>query len=417
MNPRIKLFKNKWQVPWHLASAYIPAGLLLGAYAMPNRPFIGVHTALIYWLFATLSLGALGKMRLLTGGLGLMAILGVGIYDCFLCRNPGLALPVLLYGWLMLETLPIYNRDCQEELPPYVFILGIVLHLAGQAALGIARRNGNGIFEPVAPALTVGFIAYFVLTLLNLNRANLVFIASMEKSVPRHIYRYNRILTLLLVGITLFLSSLPAVVAWIQELWTNFIRLLGRVIGWVFSLIPDSSPIADNEYGVGRDPVLPGAESEPGLLARVLEIVLWTLILAAIAFFAYCAIRYISRLVRWLWRHLKAYAAAANAGDYVDEITDTREDGGAIKFHWPLRRKSNPYQGVHLSRLAPGERVRFYYFKLMQRHRDWRQSGTARENLPTPAAEIYERARYSQNAVSEGEARDFQDLVQDLLKN
>ena len=48
MKHRFLLFKNKWQVPFHLGSAFLPACLLVGAYAIPDNPYIACLPALIY---------------------------------------------------------------------------------------------------------------------------------------------------------------------------------------------------------------------------------------------------------------------------------------------------------------------------------------------------------------------------------
>ena len=411
MKHRLLLFRNKWQVPFHLGSAFLPACLLVGAYAAPGTPYISCVVALIYLAGVLACVFLPDRARLAAGGASIAAILLAGLRILLTVKGPALILPPILYAWLLIETLPVFGKDSREELPPHVFVLGAVLHLAGQAALFIAGRNENSAVEAIRPGLSAAFVCFFLLTLLNLNRSNLIYVAAMEKTVPRHIYRFNRVLTVLLAAVTVFIGCLPAVVRFIRKIWMSAIGLLADLIAWFNSLFPVSEHIPETEAGDRGDPLFAYAESEPGLFAKILEILLYVIIAAVALFALWMIILYIRRFARWLWKRFQEYAAATGTGDYVDEISDTREEGRHGFSFTRARRPKDPLRGVNERRLAPGPRVRFYYLRLLVRHSEWKSSRTARENLPEAAAVIYERARYSTGDITETDARSFLELT------
>lgn len=411
MKHRLLIFKNKWQVPFHLGCAFLPACLLIGAYAAPGQPW---HCCLIAAVYVFCALGCIlvpDRIRLVSGGLSAAAILFTGFMLLRAFKNPAIVLPTILYGWLMFATLPTYGGDSRDELPPYIFVTGIVIHLIGQLALFVARINESDMFLAVKPGLSAAFLGFFLLTLLNLNRSNLVYTVAMGRSVPRHIYRFNRVLTLILAAVTVFVGCIPAVVRFIRALWNACVRLIAAFIAWINSLIPVREPVMETDGGGRGDQLFAAAESEPGLLAKLLEVVMY-IILAGFAVLAvWLAVRYIRRFVRWLWKRFQEYALSTGTGDYVDEISDTREDGVRRRLFARLERRKDPLRGVNERKLAPGPRVRFYYLRLLLKHPDWKASRTARENLSGPAAAIYERARYSKGEITEADAADFLELT------
>lgn len=417
MKHRFSVLRYKWQVPFHLGCAFLPAALLLGAYAIPEIPYLACNVALIYLVFMLVCTLVPGKTRLPLGIAGLACIIAAGVDLILRYKSPALIFPPILFGWLVLETLPLFGRDSREEMPPHVFVLGAVLHLTGQAALFIAGRSENNAFAPVEPGLSAAFAVFFLLTLMNLNRTNLIYGAAMEKTVPRHIYRYNRVLTLVLVAVTLFFGCMPAVVRFISWLWNTFIGLIADLIAWFHSLFPVEEHIPDNGPGSGGDPLFAYAESEPGLFAKILEVVLYLIVIATVVLILWMVIRYVRRFVKWLWKRFKEYAAAANTGDYIDEITDTRQDGDRNRIFGRLKRKHDPLRGVNERKLAPAARIRFCYLRLLVRRKDWLASRTARENLPAEAAVLYERARYSRHEITEADAKRFRELTAGIEKN
>ena len=58
--------------------------------------------------------------------------------------------------------------------------------------------------------------------------------------------------------------------------------------------------------------------------------------------------------------------------------------------------------------LTPTQKIRRRYLRIMKKHPEWAAGTTAREKLSDQAANIYERARYSQHSVSEEDVTAFQ---------
>ena len=82
----------------------------------------------------------------------------------------------------------------------------------------------------------------------------------------------------------------------------------------------------------------------------------------------------------------------------------TREENGERAF-LPLRRRKKQKPSYPD---APAGRIRLRYALLLARHGEWKTSSTARENLPSGAASLYELARYSDHAPSREDAQRFE---------
>jgi len=411
MKHSLFILKNKWHLPFHLGSAFMPAALLLGAYAIPTAPYLAGIMPAIYLLAVVSCMFVPDKYRLAAGIIWFAGILYTGFRQLIMYKSPALVFPPLLYAWLLMETLPLFGRDCRDEMPPHVFVLGIVLHLAGHVALFITGINENPVFAPIKPGLSAAFVCFFLLTLLNLNRTNLLYVAAMEKSIPRHIYRFNRMLTIALAALTVFVGCMPAVVKFFRWLWNSAIDMIAALIAWINSLFPAEETLKETGPSGDNNPLFAYAESEPSLFAKILEILLYVIMIVFVLIALWAIVKYIRRFIRWLWKRILEYAASTGTGDYVDEISDTREDGERRRIFSRLHRKNDPLRGVNERRLPPAQRIRFYYLKLLVHHKEWKLSHTARENLPKDAAVIYERARYSAHDVSEADARIFLDLT------
>jgi hypothetical protein len=97
--------------------------------------------------------------------------------------------------------------------------------------------------------------------------------------------------------------------------------------------------------------------------------------------------------------------AASASEDYIDEVTDTREDVSAEQLEKKRRPARMPLREPR--NLEPVEKIRFRYRKLLLKHPEWDPGATARETLAEDAARLYERARYSGRPVTEAEAEGF----------
>ena len=91
--------------------------------------------------------------------------------------------------------------------------------------------------------------------------------------------------------------------------------------------------------------------------------------------------------------------------DFQDEITDTREDGESEHFRGKAK-AAKPILPM-TGKMTPTEQIRYRYRRLAEKHPEWKHSHTARENLPKAAAQLYERARYSDHVITEQDAETF----------
>ena len=116
------------------------------------------------------------------------------------------------------------------------------------------------------------------------------------------------------------------------------------------------------------------------------------------------------KLIAYLWKRLTQYGMTASE-DYEDEITSTRDEDGVEResaFSRLRRMAAQDERG-----LDPAQQVRSRYRRLKQRRR-WAEAATARETLPAEAAALYERARYSGQAMTDAEAERFREGTKKL---
>ena len=141
----------------------------------------------------------------------------------------------------------------------------------------------------------------------------------------------------------------------------------------------------------------------PQWLQMIFAVAGLLLAVAVTLWLVYFLIKKLIAGIKLLGRLLGQYLQAVSE-DYVDEITDTREElNQAVGRTAPdNRQKSQPNRAQ-----TPEQRIRYRYRQLMHRHPEWESGSTARENLNEEAASIYEYTRYSGRPVDEDKARTF----------
>jgi hypothetical protein len=114
----------------------------------------------------------------------------------------------------------------------------------------------------------------------------------------------------------------------------------------------------------------------------------------------------ILKLVNWVNKTAESAGRAWReaSDDYEEEITDIRDEA---QFTRQKEKRARFAGFLQERKLAPGERIRNRYGKLQSKHKDWSASSTARENIPVEAASVYERARYSDEPITEADAQQF----------
>lgn len=412
MKPNFSGFAHRAQRVLLLACATAPAAAIAAAGA--DAAFL-TRIALFppaYALLALLCLPLGGRLRLPLGLCAAAAMAGAGVVSLLAAGNVVVLLVPVGYAALLLSSLPMAAWPRERELFPAWYVVGLVLHALAQMMCGVARRMGRmHALLAAQPWLLLGFVLFLLLSTLSLNRIALHYATLGRQRLPLTVRVKNRLLIVGFLALALLIACAPGVAAAITAAWKTLLALIATAVRWLMALFASRETSGGGGGGGGFD--LSGGleEAEPGLLALLLERLLLALALVAAVLLAALLLRLLWRRLRALLRALAdrlARFAAAAGEDYVDEITDTREDGAERSA---LRRMRGRIDWTDDRRLPPAARIRRRYLRLRLRHSDWRGSQTARETLPDDAAELYERARYSAHEVSSADAEAFKDRI------
>lgn len=389
-----------------LMLAVLPASLFLGAHFLPGQLWLCAAFSAAYVVLASLCVHIPGKWRVPAGVLGTALLLSAGILLVPWRTQWTSAFLPLLYAALLIATLPIGGWPSDRELSVTIGFVGLVGYILMQFLMLTALES---IYGAVAPALIAGFILYLVLWLLMLNRVSLQSAASVSGRAPASIRRKNTLMTLLFTALILFIAAIPALAEWLARVWNLLKETLLAAAQWLASLIPESESAGGGTGGGGDMFAGLGEAGEPSALAKFLEkvaIVLAVVLLAVLVVWAGRILwRKLLRLLKKLWALISRYTLAASE-DYVDEISDTRDEGGETS---PSRRRAlrRRLRQINEAELSPTERIRYRYQRLLWKRTEWTHSSTARENLAQENAALYEKARYSSAAISPEEAERF----------
>jgi len=385
----------------------IPIPLILFSLNAPSLlPYVWLLPA-VYLLLATVSLYVPGKWRLLYGIAGTCLMTGLSISFLFLHFAFGLIPVVLVYSGIFLWSMRVATWGADQEIPGLWIYIGITIHLITQFVLFAARTFGNSLYESVSPWCLVFFFLFAFLAMFCLNRGTLTLATSGKQQVSDSMRLRNLLLTGSLFAVGVLLALVPA----ITKVVSNLISLVVKFFAWLPSLIPsqksttieetepDATAITENlgSIEIHENGVVDAMNSFLQILAPV--------IIGGVLLFLGCLVcLLLIRLFKFLLRYVSNYTSAVS-GDYIDEVSDTRESGemGAARKGTSPRTRF----GRSDRSLPPRERIRYRYRLLLNRHKDWSRASTARENLPDDLSPLYERARYSEHPITEEDAASF----------
>lgn len=403
-------FGRKWQFAVMEASGFLSIALVLAQMFTPENPWPVVWIAAAYGVFALLTLIAPGKIRLALGLVCCAALMALGFALLEWLTSLLVLIVPVMYCVLLILGLPVGGLTRDGSLPSLFTIGPLAMQVLTQIILFFNKNTHGQPLSPVQPGLNAAFLVYALMAAVSLNRFSLAIAAAKGNPAPRSVRRRNLLMTLALGAITLAIACMPALAAFLKRVGQAIGIYLIRFILWLGGLFASESS-GGTGGGMGQM-LMPGAADEkPGLFAVVLEkvaIVLTILIALVLLFFGLRVLfRKLRVLFRLLMERLSRFAAGA-AEDYIDEISDTRDDGEHTRLWARLRRKPvDPLKGIDETKLAPRERVRFHYRRLLLRHPEWEPGVTARETLAEPAAAIYEKARYSPHPITPSEQTEF----------
>lgn len=403
-------FPRKCQHPVLLALAGVPLAMLIVLHAAPE---VFARMWLIPAAYVLLAWGCIllpGKVRLIGGVAGAAAILLMGLLLPVSQAWLLLLLPVI-YAVLLFVALPIGGWTRNQELSVGFHCTGVVTHVLMQIVINTSSGLGGDKFAAAQQPLIISFLCYAGLVLMALNRASLDSAAMSRRTVPVLMRRQNKVVTFVLMALGVAIAAIPAIGGLLDRLWTLLKQAIVYAAGLLMALLPQQMQGAQGAPGGPASMDMGFAEAaEPSRLAIIMEKALFGIALILLAVGLFFAGRFLIKRLRWLlkllWARLGSYSAAAGE-DYEDEITDTRDEPDTDRQG--LFGRFRRYAPENEKNMTPAERVRYRYKLLKRKHADWTQAHTARETLPESAAVLYERARYSGEALSEAEAERFRE--------
>lgn len=396
---------RKFQLLMIIACGTYPAVMVVLNMLAPELFGWGWVFSAAYVVLAFAAIQVKGSRRM-TSGL-IMAI--AAIIAGFLLSPGHLRLGVLaasaLCTGLLIWSLKMGGWSKKEEIPIFWIAVSIVCHIVGQLLIRADNVSGGEGLARYSGAFLIALYGFSLLTMLSMNRKSLTAASGKRQSVPQTMRRRNSLLTAGLFALALLASLLPSAFAGLSGIVGKAIAWL---VEWIIRLIPD----APNESEFVKDPTVTmpmegmgqGGEKAVALSPFMEKFATFVGALLAVAFAVFLLYRIYLMLrekLHELVKKLNKFASNVSE-DYVDEVTDTREDGNAEKVE---RRRRAPRLTAREERsLPPEERIRYRYRRILARHPEWMPGSTARETLPEELARVYEHARYSGMEVTEEQA-------------
>ena len=320
-----------------------------------------------------------------------------------------LAMPALCAALLAFSLA--YASKKPAQVSPMFYLVCILAQAAALFFLYHADDAVRAILH-----MRSAFFLWLLLFALAFNRISLNNATQARYRLSMGMARTGTALTFCVFLLALVLCAMPIVVSGVIFLFGTMRDAGVWFLLFFINLIPSASTVGSSSPDA---PMFPGmiaeVQREPSIVTLVLEKM--AAVLALIVLIAGCAVLLrlamlsLVQLARRVLMHLQRYAAAVTE-DYEDEISDTRGESGEHTF-LPLRRSAKAKRTYPDT---PVGRIRRRYAQLRSRNPAWTDSSTARENLSCTAAELYERARYSQHAPTQQDALQFEKEIQQTRK-
>ena len=392
--------------PVLIACAFAPLPLLLTAFYTPeDLPWVWVWPVLLAVLDA-LGIFVRKKWRIPYGVFQVASMAAVQLALGFALETVHTCFTPLTFSALLLASLAMAPEERNERIHLLWYIAGVFSHLVGQFFLSNNRSLGRTTLEPIAPWLMVTFFVFLVVALITLNQSALSDTTRGRQRPSKAMHRKYLLLTLGFMGISLLISLIPAVVSGVKMLLTWILSTVWEIVAaaaaWLNGLKGGGGD-GGGGGGASQGQLLPMEHTTHPILEIIVKIVTVVLIVLAAALVLFFIGRKIAQMARMLKKAMTKYLHAVSE-DYVDEITDTREEddgtGSQKKRKW---KKS----ASEVRKLTPEQRIRYRYQQLLYKHPEWAKGSTARENLNDKAAFLYEQVRYRENPADEQDARQF----------
>lgn len=392
-------YTRKCQFPIMFALGSYPATVVLSFFLAPQLLYYTWILPVAFVALAFLSLAVPGKLRIVLGICGAVLL----VLPCFVLlhgqsRNIALIFAPA-YAVMLLWCLFLPSWDFRREAP--AGLLGVCFAIG---IIGCFFVWLDPSLAPFATAVRACFLGFVFLALLSLNRGSVNLALELSESCPVSLRRKNQFLTIGLFSIAALVATIP----WLIDL----MELLIEKILWLIFMLQNLSEATETTEETAHieetvedwmDVVLDGVKTRRTSDEALFIIgVLAVGIAALLLFFAG---RRLLEVLKSALGHLSKWleaVATTQQDDFIDEISDTREDA-TVAVRKKRRERILPPRNM-----SPNEKIRYRYRRLLRKHPEWKQYHTARDTLPEEAAKLYERARYSAHTITTEEAECFQ---------
>lgn len=366
------------------------------------------------FLLCALCVAVPGRMRRLAACACAAGLLALGAALLPLRAHPlSLLLPVCCAA-LLLFALPLAGRALNDTPPPFYFF-GLAAYLIVYFLPRLEHFEFRMRFSAHSPLLLAALIVYLTLLFLSLNRISLDNATMMRCRLPASMRRTNTLLSLAFLALAVLLASLPWFVRMMMSACSMALGLVRAAFALLARLLPEA-PGAPGGFGGAMMPEMmaEAVQEDPSffalLMERIAAIITYLILIVGTLLLFRLLLRLLLRAARIIAARLARYGAAVSE-DYIDEITDTREDGvRSTTFSAQIKRRFSAASAPD----EPTAHIRWRYARLLSKNNRWPGSATARENLPEDAASLYERARYSDLPISAEDAAYFDEQVRKL---
>jgi hypothetical protein len=363
---------------WILSTAFFLLGCL--TLLLPKlRLFIGLLGSALFILPPVLLLQDNARTILLIYGIGYSAVLLWSLQIC---------------GWSEEQELPAgWLAACMTFL-----------------MIGTAFSAYEPHLKPLAPEIRFGMFVFVFLALCSLNRSSLFLAAGGRGSISGKMKRKNLLLIIGMFSLAMVIALVPSIMGILEWLLSLVIRSFDQVktsfpVETVVETTapPTTEPTVGGAGGGGTNTLteyLPPSQTSRTTFV-IMTMIAWGVMVPFGIFVLYKLSKVLIAAAQKLGQKI-VDGASTLAEDYEDEITDIRDE----ENRQAPEQEKKKLQPVFV-RFTPTEKIRNRYKRLLQKHPQWKQSSTARENLSEEAAQIYEKARYSSHTVTDRDAEDF----------
>lgn len=354
-----------------------------------------------YILFSGIILALPGRLRLVPLLLGWVLLL---LPTAWFSGDGRVLILVfgLCYSALLLYSLYMVSWERTRELG-VAWVLGVFVLMV----IGCFFATYEPRLASASKLIRGSVFVYALLVMLSMNRNSRNLATGGKHTFSTDMRNKNLLLTLGMFVIAMLVALVPSLA-----------KLAEAIVNWISNLIQEIVAMIPEE----TEPTVTTIATEPATTGEGLSeltdkipvtqtpqsvyTMMW--VVAVCVFLPMLVIAAI-RLGKLFLQMLRYFgtrindAAMAEQEDYIDEITDLREERRTER----QRRKAEQPRTSDNNKLTPAMKVRKQYKLLKKRHSYWTEQSTARENLTEEAAKIYEQARYSDHPLDESDVEQF----------